>query len=1224
MDKNAIKKFAVWARRELIARISQKAVQYGIEENSMVDGSAAAIGENLLSNEQIKQRQALIAQIKEKGYPQVMEEVAYTWFNRFIALRFMEVNNYLPSHVRVFTDEEDNFKPQIITEAIHLELDGLDMEKVYALKEANQTEELYRYLLITQCNALNQILPKMFQKISDYTELLFPDNLLREGSVLQQMIEMIPEEDWQDTVQIIGWLYQYYNAEKKDEVFAALKKNVKITKENIPAATQLFTPDWIVRYMVENSLGRLWLEHLTATGEGYHYSYGADGECNAATYVNADKISALKGNWKYYLDEAPQEPEVLVQLAEIRKEYAAMTPEQIKCIDPCCGSGHILAYLFDVLVQIYEGYGYTTREAVESIVKNNLYGLDIDDRAAQLAYFAVMMKARQYDRRFFSRRIQPNVYAVQESNGVDRYALEYFCNGDAKLEAEMDSIIKEMHDAKEYGSILNITPVDFASLYARFDEVQDDIHMSHEVVLNNLLPLVQVAEILAQKYDVVVTNPPYIGSPNMSDKLLSFIKEQYPDGKADIYAAFIAKCLKMSAMNRYVSMITQSTWMYQSRLEELRHYLRHYYLVNMMHLGTRAFDSIGGEVVQTTAFVYQKNSTFYKANTAFVRLVDYKNEADKAAAFCDKTNIFIQQVAKFDSIPGIPFAYYLSQHAFVDFKNGIKLKTVLNPKQGTSTGNDELFVRSWFEVNYQEIGFGYSSTQLAHESGKKYFPLDKGGEYRKWYGDNERIIMFNESSYTQLLDMGNHLPSRQYYFLPGLTWSKIASELSVRYDPPGFVFSSVGLKGFPSKESSEYCLAFLNSNVCSYFLGIISPGISIVSGDIEKLPLISSKNPCINKITKQCVSLCQSDWDSFETSWDFQIHPLVRLKDNMIFTVTDSESKTESYFLQGAYRAWESECEGRFNQLKANEEELNRIFIDIYGLQDELTPEVGDEDVTVRKADLQRDIKSLISYAVGCMFGRYSLDRNGLVYAGGVFEDFYQRDQLATETGDVITFGDFSLAVSESYTQVKVGDQWVDCRFPVDKDNIIPIYDDPDYSENDLANQFVMWIKTVYGKDTLDENLKFIANALGGKGQPKEIIRNYFLNDFYADHCKIYQKRPIYWLFDSGKKNGFKALIYMHRYQPDTIARIRTDYVHEQQARYRTAIADLENRIANASSSERVKLNKALMKLKDQDTELRTYEEKIHHLADQMIAIDLDDGVKVNYAKFQDVLAKIK
>ena len=588
-------------------------MQYGIEKGNIVDAAADSINGKVLTDTQKNQRRALISQINAKGYEEVMEEVAYTWFNRLIALRFMEVNGYLPTRVRVFTDEENNFRPQIIDEALHLDLDGLNMEKVYEFKNTNQTEELYKYLLITQCNALNSILPGMFQRISDYTELLLPDNLLRDGSVIEQMISTIPEEDWQDAVQIIGWLYQYYNAEKKDEVFAALKKNVKITKENIPAATQLFTPDWIVRYMVENSLGRLWVE----------------GHPN----------DELKSGWKYYLEEAEQEPEVQAQLAEIRKEYAAMTPEQIKCIDPCCGSGHILAYLFDVLVQIYESYGYTTREAAESIVKNNLYGLDIDDRAAQLAYFSVMMKARQYDRRFFSRKIQPNVYAIQESNGVDRYALDYFCNGDAKLKAAMDSIIKEMHDAKEYGSILNITPVDFAALYARFDEVRDDISMSKESVLNSLLPLVQVAEALDRKYDVVVTNPPYMGSSNMSARLAEYIKENFQNGKTDLFAAFIYRCYVMTGKNGFIAMITQHGWMFLSSYEKMRQDLMQCAnLVNMAHLGARAFDEISGEVVQTTSFVFRHrvNDRYF---SRFERLIEGTSEAEKESLFLKQRNI---------------------------------------------------------------------------------------------------------------------------------------------------------------------------------------------------------------------------------------------------------------------------------------------------------------------------------------------------------------------------------------------------------------------------------------------------------------------------------------------------------------------------------------------------------------------------------------------------------
>ena len=696
MNKNAIKKYATEARRELISRVSQRALKYGISEKETGNPNDDSVNGHLLSSTEKKQRAALIEQIQEKGYGQVMEEVAYTWFNRFSALRFMEVNAYLPSRVRVFTDEDNAFKPQILTEAIHLELDGLDMEKVYAYKEANDSDELYKYLLIIQCNALNSVLPGMFQKIADYTELLFPDNLLREGSVIQQMIELIPEEDWKDQVQIIGWLYQYYNSEKKDDVFAALKKNVKITKENIPAATQLFTPDWIVRYMVENSLGRLWLEghpdvkdQLLPTAD----------EQSAYAAGNRDPEDR---KWHYYLEEAKQEPEVEKQLAEIRRDYATLTPEQLKVIDPCAGSGHILAYMFDVLMQIYESYGYTTRDAVSSIVEHNLYGLDIDDRAAQLAYFAVMMKARQYDRRFFSRGIQPHVYAIVESNHVDSFAVEYFCNGDPKLTAAMDTILRELQDAKEYGSILTVTPQDWTMLYDRFTEIMEDIHMSRETTLRELLPLVQVAEALAQKYDAVVTNPPYMGGSGMSTKLSDYVKKNYPDSKSDLSTVCMERSTMLCKEHGFWSMINIPVWMFLSSYEKLRvKLLGTQTLVNMVHPGRGIFGSDFG----TTSFVFAKRlSKGY--NGSYRRLFEKQGEVEgveaRENAFLSEKGGFVADQTNFVKIPGNPVAYWASENTIRTFDNKLISEYATSNGQNI-TGNNNKYLRLFWEVDYKNI-----------------------------------------------------------------------------------------------------------------------------------------------------------------------------------------------------------------------------------------------------------------------------------------------------------------------------------------------------------------------------------------------------------------------------------------------------------------------------------------------------------------------------------------
>ena len=1187
MDKTAIKKYAVWARKELISRVAQKAQQYGIMETEMVDAGADSVNGKVLSAEEMQQRRALIAQINEKGYQQVMEEVAYTWFNRFSALRFMEVNGYLPSHVRVFTDENNAFKPQILAEALHLELDKLDKDKVYALKETEQTEELYKYLLIVQCNALNSILPGMFQTIADYTELLLPDNLLREGSVIEQMISQIPEDNWQDAVQIIGWLYQYYNSEKKDDVFAAIKKNVKITKENIPAATQLFTPDWIVRYMVENSLGRLWVEghpdtktQLLPTPE----------EQAAYTAGSRDPEDT---KWHYYLEEAQQEPQVQAQLSEISKQYADLTPEQIKVIDPCCGSGHILAYLFDVLMQIYENYGYTPRDAVASILQNNLYGLDIDDRAAQLAYFAVMMKAVRYDKRFLKRKDedgepdvpQPHVYAIEESNRIEKPDVEYFCNGKPSLTDAMHTILTQLYDAKEYGSILTIPPQDWDALYARFDEVADESSFHRESIRKNLLPLVRVAQTLAQKYDVVVTNPPYMGASNMNSDLSEYVKKYYPDSKSDLFAVFIEVCSRMAKQNGYQAMITQHAWMFLSSFEKLREKMMLTETVNMAHLGARAFEEIGGEVVQTTSFVrVRTHIDNYKG--VYCRLIEPTTQQGKEDMFLACENRYIANQDNFAKIPGSPVAYWIGQDVFRVFSEK-SVRDYAEPRHGMSTGNNDVCLKLWFEINRRKICFDASSLEEFDSSNCKFAPYKKGGSFRLWYGNNDYVIAYDKKS-RQIMESlpGYRSSSTGFFFKPSINWSDVStSAFGMRVSPRGFAFDGRGASMFCNNDVMMYIAALLASKFTTYILNILNPTLTFNIENVAAIPVIIDKNKKkqIEFTAADNIRLSKTDWDSFETSWDFTRHPFIKA-----ITKYPNMMDIGNIYLAECYDIWAGECEERFEKLKANEEELNRIFIDIYGLQDELTPEVEDKDVTVRKADLGRDVRSFISYAVGCMFGRYSPTYDGLAYAGGTWDD-----------------GKYNI-------------------YKPDADGIIPICDD-EYFEDDMMGRFVEFVRVVYGDGSLEDNLRFIANALGGKGQPKEVIRNYFLNDFYADHCKIYQKRPIYWLFDSGKKNGFKCLIYLHRYQPDTIARIRTDYVHEQQARYRTAIEGLEKQVAAATStSERVKLTKQLNKVQAQDTELHQYEEKVHALADQIIKIDLDDGVKHNYEIFKDVLAKIK
>ena len=1176
MNKSAIQRFAIQARKDLIDGVSQRAYQYGITKDGYGERNAVTVGGRALTSDEQRQRKELVDQISSKGYTQVMEEVAYTWFNRFIALRFMEVNNYLPSHIRVFSDSTGAFKPEILNDVLHLDLPGLKLDKVAEYIENNQTEDLYRYLLLTQCNALNEALPQMFERMGGFTELLLPNNILKQDSVLGRMVTEIPEEDWTDQVQIIGWLYQYYNTELKDDTFALLKKNVKITKERIPSATQLFTPDWIVRYMVENSLGRLWVE----------------GHPN----------DELKSEWKYYLDEAEQEAKVKEQLDAIRAEHSTLKPQDIKVIDPCMGSGHILVYAFDVLVQIYKSYGISERDAARSILENNLYGLDIDDRAAQLAYFAVMMKARQYDRRIFSRGVQPHVYSIVESNGLDKSTLDYFSNGDTKLKRDFETIMRELKDAKIYGSILAISKVDFEALYARIGEIREDISIFREVVLNSYLPIIQVAQVMAQKYDVVVTNPPYMGNGSMSAALSDFVKTNYPDGKSDLFACCIERGFSMLKPFGYNAMVTMHSWMFLSSLERLRDKILSgksiYTLLQM--------DNMVMGIAFGTAATVIRNCHIQNYNASFTKVGLSEIVNGVPVAFpVEQTGVFICNNEHFFELPGHTIAYWVSQKAIDSFQNPA-LEKYATTRLGMSTANNDRFMRNWFEVASNRIGFGLPDSSAALESKKKWFPYNKGGSFRKWYGNNDYIVNWENDGFEirnfkdeKTGRIRSHNYNAEYGFRESLTWSDISSShnFGIRYSDAGKLFDGRGSSLFSSSDKIKNILAFLCSKLAGYFLSIINQTMVFNVGDVATLPIMPQllSNERIETLASTNIDLSKAEWDSFEYSWDFKEHPFVRISRDL-WDATMIGAAMRYYYgghpkvscpLELCFMLWQGECNERFKKLKENEEELNRIFIDIYGLQEELTPEVDDKDVTVRKADLNREIRSFISYAVGCMLGRYSLDVEGLAYAGGEWD-------------------------ASKYKRV----------IP-DRDNILPICDD-DYFDDDITGRFVKFVEAVFGKEKLEENLKYIADALGGKGTSREVIRSYFINDFYADHLKIYQKRPIYWLFDSGKKNGFKALVYMHRYQSDLLARMRTDYVHEQQERYRTQLSHLAEAVDRASASERVKLNKQLKKIQEQSLEIQKYEEKIHHLADQNISIDLDDGIKHNYELFADVLANIK
>lgn len=1181
MDKTAIKNFAVTARTKLKKAIEAKAYDIGVKPDKAEPITKVQGGfiynEKSYSKEALAGREKLVSTIalrsEDKDYAhsfnQVVEEVAYTWFNRLIALRFMELNGYLPSNIRILSSiDKDRKEPDCIRE-----VDSLDfIDRTVADELIHDTEKLYRYILIAQCNTLADIMPKMFEKIADYTELLLPDRLyLQEGNIVYDLVHGISEDDFTAQVEIIGWLYQFYISEKKDEVFAALKKNVKITKENIPAATQLFTPEWIVKYMVENSLGRIAVEKL-----------------------NLDPVEM---GWRYYLPEAEQTEEVKQQLLLINGNTADFDIKNVKLIDPCMGSGHILVYAFDVLQQIYEKLGYSPREIPNYILTNNIFGLDIDDRAGQLAYFALMMKARSHNRRFFRQTDeegnihipQPKVYSVKDTKGVKKAHLSYM-GGSFKDEtqrkavlADLEHIISTFENAKEYGSLLDCSKaVDFEKLYSfigNYTVSQFDMtSVGIDETKNSLFELIGLYFLMHQKYDVVVTNPPYMGGSGMGAKLSDFVKKEYPNSKSDLFAVFIEKCGQMLKIGGTQAMITQHAWMFLSSYEKLRAKVMSKDILTMAHLGARAFEEIGGEVVQTTAFV-MRNSNVKGYQGSYVRLVDFNSQQAKEEAFLSGDNRHTAQKENFEKIPGIPVAYWVSKKLLIAFENKL-LREYGEPKQGFATGNNDVFLRLWHEVSKSN-----TSILIAESDNAKWYPCNKGGTYRKWYGNNNFVANWENDGVAMRSYSGSVIRNPQYYFREGLTWSTIANSLSMRFSPQGFVFETKGSVCFiNSSEKIKYILGLLNSKIIEKFLLVLSPTLDFHEGPIGRIPIIylDADLDNINKCVIENISIAKTDWDSFETSWDFKWHPFM----NWIAKGGwgDDESNW-SATIEESFEYWQEYTERRFNELKSNEEELNRIFIDIYGLQDELTPQVEDKDVTIRKADLVPDIKSFISYAVGCMFGRYSLDVEGLAYAGGDWD-------------------------SEKYKS-----------FIPDKDNILPITDN-DYFDDDIVTRFFRFVEAVYGAETLGQNLEFIADALypNASGTAREKIRRYFVNDFYKDHVKTYQKKPIYWQFDSGKQNGFKALVYLHRYDKYNVARLRTDYLHPLQRKYEAELKRLEMLSGmTENAKEKAQYRKDTERIEKQLTECRAYDPALAHIAHQTIELDLDDGVTVNYGKFMGI-----
>lgn len=1184
MDKAILKKFAIESRQDLMSKIKNKINTYYIDEEFTKEqkGDLYILSNSKhslsLTNEEYKKRELLIKRIKELSIEQVIEEAAYTWFNRIIAIRYMEINDMLPLTrdnqslgIRVLSSKDNTPDPEILkfTNLVNPELDiEFKKEKYAELKDDN---EKFKYILLLVCKKLGKVIPQVFDGVTDYIDILIPDNLLNDTGFVNKIINEVKEENY-NQVEIIGWLYQYYISEKKDEVFAELKKSKKINKENIPAATQLFTPDWIVKYLVENTLGKILVS------------------------INSN----FKKELKYYIEN---------EKTHLKNKYEI---EKVKFIDPCCGSGHILVYAFEILYKFYKELGYSKNKIAKMIINNNLYGIDIDDRACQLTVLSLSLKAREYDKEFFVNENDYNIISIQETNKISELVFDEI--KDENNKEVIEEIRKTFIDAKEYGSIIDIKENDYDKLLNSANSINNIFAIE---VRDKVIPIIKQAKLLSQKYDVVVTNPPYMGNKGMSIKLFNYIKKYYNDSKLDFFAVFIERCRKFVKEDSFYGMITQPSFVVLSSFEKLRRkIIEEQTITSMLHMGRGIFGVDFGSVAFTIqnrissdfegdyfrlyqrTFQYIESSdiediylkalkednfkfNFYKYNNS-----EYEEESPLNKSI---TIRFSANQNDFKQIPTNPFAYWCSKK-LLDAFSGEKVHKYATPRQGLATTDNNRFLRFWYELKIDSCNFNCKSTQEASDSGYKWFPIVKGGDYRKWYGN--RIYMVNYENdglemkqsvltkYPYLKTPNFVIKNPDYYFKEGITWSTISSRnISMRYNPSGSIFETKGAMLFPiKKEYKNYLLGLLNSKVSDLILDILCPTMDFHEGPIGNFPIIYNDNEdfvLINKLVDENIEIMKEDWNDYEISWDFELNPLLKHKGINI------KESLDNYIIY---------LDKKIELLKQNEEKLNEIFIKIYSLEDELNNRVADEELSLIKPSSEQIIKNFLSYFIGCLFGRYSLDEKGLIYAGDKFNNMKYK------------------------------------RFEADLDNILPITDEP-YFKDDIIDRFKIFLEIIYGKQYVNENVDLIAEILGKKGTEtsEDTLRRYFINDFYNDHIKMYQKHPIYWLFDSGKKNGFKALVYMHRYNENLIPKVRLDYLHRIQTTYEKLLSDINYKLTTELSMlDKKTLQNKQIDLNAKLQEIKEYDEKIAHIANQRISIDLDDGVKENYDKFKDILAKIK